>query len=161
MAELLNALPVGDLGPELTSFTQIFSLQTDLVELGLEHNELPKYLMAKAFFDCHEFQRCAAVFLPSSSSEYIIPMRNDQRKPKNGKNSTSLYKEISQRGLFLASYALLMAGEKEKVEELDQVLGPSDTGAIVNKQLAPLRHMLETWFDQAQQETLGNRPSQG
>jgi hypothetical protein len=69
-------------------------------------------------------------------------------------------KEISQKGLFLASYALLMAGEKEKIEELSQVLGPSDTGAVVNKKLAPLRHMLETWFE-AQQEAPEHRPSQG
>jgi len=69
-------------------------------------------------------------------------------------------KEISQKGLFLASYALLMAGEKEKMEELSQVLGPSDTGTIVNKQLAPLRHMLKTWLE-AQQEAPEHRPSQG
>lgn len=69
-------------------------------------------------------------------------------------------KEISQKGLFLALYALLIAGEKEKTEELSQVLGPSDTGAIVNKQLALLRHMLDNWFE-VQQEAPKHRPSQG
>jgi hypothetical protein len=117
-AELLDALPDDDLDPELTFFTQIFSPQTDPVELRLEHNELPKYLMAKAFFDCHEPQRCAAVFLPISSSEHIILMWNGPLNNTHGKVPTSIFKEISQRGLFLASYALLMAGEKEKMEEL-------------------------------------------
>jgi len=160
-AELLDALPDDDLDPKLTSFTQIFSPQTDPVELGLERNELPKYLMAKAFFDCQEPQRCAAVFLPTSPSEYAISMPNNLPDATYGKVPTSMFKETSQRGIFLASYSLLLAGEKEKIEELNQVLGPSDTGAIVNKQLAPLRHILETWFDQAQQETPEHGPSQG
>lgn len=160
-AELLHALPDDDLDPELASFTQIFSPQTDPVELRLEHNELPKYLMAKAFFDCHEPKRCAAVFLPTSSSQHTIPERNDLLNITYSKVPTSMFKDISQRGLFLASYALLMAGEKERTEELNQVLGPLDTGAIVNKQLAPLRHMLETWFNQAPQEAPEHRPSQG
>jgi anaphase-promoting complex subunit 8 len=135
-AELLDALPDDDLDTELTSCTENFSPQTDPVELRLEQNELPEYLMAKAFFDCHEPQRCAAVFLPGTSSENRFPMRKNPNNATHGKVPTSKCKAISQRALFLAWYALLMAGEKEKVEELNQILGPADTGAIVNKQLA-------------------------
>jgi anaphase-promoting complex subunit 8 len=160
-AELLDALPDDDLDTELTSCTENFSPQTDPVELRLEQNELPEYLMAKAFFDCHEPQRCTAVFLPRTSSENRFPMRKNPNNATHGKVPTSKCKAISQRALFLAWYALLMAGEKEKVEELNQILGPADTGAIVNKQLALLRHMLDTWFNEAQQNPPKHGPSQG
>ena len=66
----------------------------------------------------------------------------------HGKLPGSVFRKTSQKGLSLASYALLLTGEKEKTEELGHILGPSDTGAIINKQLAPLKRMLETWFDQ-------------
>jgi anaphase-promoting complex subunit 8 len=88
-------------------------------------------------------------------------MRKNPNNATHGKVPTSKCKAISQRALFLAWYALLMAGEKEKVEELNQILGPADTGAIVNKQLAPLRHMLDTWFNKAQQNSPKHGPSQG
>ncbi|OBT51968.1 hypothetical protein VE04_07367 [Pseudogymnoascus sp. 24MN13] len=160
-AELLDALPDDDLDPDSTSFADVFNPQTDPVELRFERNELPKYLMAKALFDCHEPRRCASVFLSADSSEHTIPLRNDVLNVTHGTRPGSLYEKTSQKGLFLASYALLIAGEKEKTEELSHILGPLDTGAIVNKQLAPLKHMLEAWFDQAQREAPGHRPSQG
>ncbi|KFZ11131.1 hypothetical protein V502_07735 [Pseudogymnoascus sp. VKM F-4520 (FW-2644)] len=114
-AELLDALPDDDLGPEATSVTKIFNTQMDPVETRLERNDA---------------QQTSRVFIQ---------------------------KKTNQKGLFLASYALLLAGEKEKTEELGHILGPSDTGAIINKQLAPLKRMLETWFNQEAE----NRRSQG
>lgn len=123
-AELLDALPDDDLGPELTSVTEIFNTQTDPVELRLEHNELPKYLMAKSLLDCHELRRCAAVYLSTNSSEHTIPLRNNLLNIAHGKLPGSVFRKTSQKGLFLASYALLLAGEKEKAEELGHILGP-------------------------------------
>ncbi|KAK0111589.1 Anaphase-promoting complex subunit 23 [Cadophora gregata] len=117
--------------------------------------------MAKALFDCHEFQRCAAVFIPSTSSEHVFAMRTNSNSPAHGKVPPLTCKAMSQRALFLAGYALLIAGEKEKMEEVGQVLGPSDTGAIVNKQLAPIRKMLATWFNEAQQKSPKHGRSQG
>lgn len=156
-AELLAALPDDDLGPELTSLTEakVFNTQMDPVEMRLERVELPKYLMAKALLDCHELRRCAAVYLSINSSEDTVPLRNNVLNIAYVPGSVS--SKTSQKGLFLASYALLLAGEKEKTESLGPILGPSDTGAIINKQLAPLKRMLETWFNQ----TAGNRQSHG
>ncbi|KAL5348614.1 Anaphase-promoting complex subunit 23 [Pseudogymnoascus australis] len=128
-AELLDALPDDDLGPEETSVTEVFDTQTDPAEARLERDELPKFLMAKALLDCHE--------------------------PRP--NFPGLYSGKLLKGLFLASYALLLVGEKEKTEEVGHILGPSDTGAVTNKQLAPLKRMLEIWFDQEPE----NRQSQG
>lgn len=156
-AELLDALPDDDLGPEEISVTEDFNTQTDLVEAQLERDELPKYLMAKALFDCHELRRCAAVYLSTNSSEHTLPLRNNVCNISHGKLPGSIFSKTSQKGLFLASYALLLAGEKEKTEELGHILGPSDTGAVINKQLAPLKRMLDTWFDQEAE----NRQSQG
>lgn len=156
-AELLDALPDDDLDPELTSLSDVFNTQTDPVEARLEQNELPKYLMAKSLLDCHEMRRCAAVFLSTDSSENTIPLQNNVVNISHGNASRSVFSKTSQKGLFLASHALLLAGEKQKTEELGPILGPSDTGAVINKQLAPLKRMLETWFDQE----AGNRRSQG
>lgn len=156
-AELLDALPDDDLGPEATSLNEVFNTQTDPVEMQLERNELPKYLMAKSLLDCHELRRCAAVYLSTKSSENTIPLRNNVLNIAHGKLPGSVFGRTSRKGLFLASYALLLAGEKEKTEELGPILGPLDTGAIINKQLAPLKRMLETWFDQEAE----HRRSQG
>ncbi|KFY42857.1 hypothetical protein V494_02208 [Pseudogymnoascus sp. VKM F-4513 (FW-928)] len=157
-AELLDALPDDDeLDPEVTSLTEVFNTQTDPVEMRLERNELPKYLMAKALLDCREARRCAAVYLSTDSSEHAIPLQNNVLNVSHGKLCGSVFRKTSQKGLFLASYALLLTGEKEKTEELGPILGPSDTGAVVNKQIVPLRRMLETWFDQEAE----NRRSQG
>ncbi|OBT74456.1 hypothetical protein VF21_06575 [Pseudogymnoascus sp. 05NY08] len=145
-AELLDALPDDDLGLEETSVTEVFNTQTDPVEARLEQNELPKYLMAKSFLDCHEMRRCAAVFLSTDSSEHTISLQNNVLSIPHGKASRSVFSKTSQKGLFLASHALLLAGEKQKTEDLGPVLGPSDTGAVINKQLAPLKRMLESWF---------------
>jgi anaphase-promoting complex subunit 8 len=156
-AELLDALPDDDLGGELTSLAEVSNTQTDPVEMRLEQDELPKYLMAKSLLDCHEMRRCAPVFLSSDSSEHTMPLQNNVLSISHGKPSRSVFRITSQKGLFLASHALLLAGEKQKTEELGPILGPSDTGAVINKQLAPLKRMLETWFDQE----VGNRRSQG
>ncbi|OBT88458.1 hypothetical protein VE02_03279 [Pseudogymnoascus sp. 03VT05] len=156
-AELLDALPDDDLGLEETSVTDVFNTQIDPVEARLEQNELPKYLMAKSLLDCHEMRRCAAAFLSTDSSEHTIPLQNNVLNISHGKLSGSVFSKTSQKGLFLASHALLLAGEKQKTEELGPILGPSDTGAVINKQLAPLKRMLKTWFDQE----AGNRRSQG
>ncbi|KFY45953.1 hypothetical protein V495_02721 [Pseudogymnoascus sp. VKM F-4514 (FW-929)] len=157
-AELLDSLPDDhDLGSDLTSLTEVFNTQKDPLEMRLERYESPKYLMAKALLDYHEPRRCAAVYLSTDSFETTIPLRNNVLGIAHGKLPGSLLNKISQRGLFLASYALLLAGEKEKTEELGPILGPSDTGAIINKQLAPLKRMLESWFDQKPE----NRRSQG
>jgi anaphase-promoting complex subunit 8 len=43
-------------------------LNTDPEEARLEARELSRYLLAKSYFDCREFDRCAAVFLPDSVS---------------------------------------------------------------------------------------------
>ncbi|KFY31930.1 hypothetical protein V493_00668 [Pseudogymnoascus sp. VKM F-4281 (FW-2241)] len=118
---------------------EVFSTQMDLVEMRLERNESPKYLMAKALFVCHELRRCAAVYLSTNSSEHIIPLQNNVLNITHGKFPGSAFSKTSQKGLFLASYALLIAGEKEKTEDLGRILGPSDTGAIINKQIAPLK----------------------
>ncbi len=73
-AELLNSLPepsaeeettgIGEAAPKYTSV--ISSPNADPEEALLEAKETSKYLLAKAFFDCREFDRCAAVFLPDS-----------------------------------------------------------------------------------------------
>ncbi|KFY83758.1 hypothetical protein V500_09923 [Pseudogymnoascus sp. VKM F-4518 (FW-2643)] len=139
-AELLDALPDDDLGPA-TSLTEVFNTQTDPVEMRLERNELPKYLMAKSLLDCHELRRSAAVYLSTNSSEHTIPLRDNVLNIAHGKLPGSVFRKTSQKGLFLASYALLLAGEKEKTEEIGHILGPSDTGAIINKQFAPLKHL--------------------
>ena len=49
-----------DLDEPITTHTT----NPDRKEARLEAKELNRFLMAKSFFDCREFDRCAAVFLP-------------------------------------------------------------------------------------------------
>lgn len=122
---------------------------------------MSKYLLAKSFFDCKEFERCAAVFLPDSILSSVLSSRTDPNStPRKGKgkgkvkatdagrsSSTASLPLLSQKSLFLALYAKLMAGEKMMNEESDMVMGPQDLGHVVNKQLLVVGRYLALWFD--------------
>jgi anaphase-promoting complex subunit 8 len=155
-AELLDSLRIDDDDDDVTMVNSEHfenpASSGDSSELLLEQMEMSKYLAAKAFFDCHEFQRCAEALLPASPSglSVLFPKTQPVRLPTKG---------ISQRGLFLACYALLIQGEKEKAENASHILGPSDTGAVTNKQLVKIRSILEKWFTQENHSNQGS--SQG
>jgi len=53
---------------------------------------------------------------------------------------------LSQKALFLALYAKYMSGEKAKDEEAEMILGPTDQGAAINKELVAITHGLEMYF---------------
>ena len=151
----MRAIPDDDLDYGLSSSS--ISPPADPLELALESKDFARYLMAKAFFNCHEYQSCVAVFPPTMFPDYIAPTGKYLTKVTRGRGLASICQGISQKALFLALYALLKMGEREKVERLGPIRGPSDTGATVNKQLLPLQKTLETWFGQARED----RPRQG
>ena len=144
--------------------TLIFQNQ-DPEEARLESRELPRYLLAKSFFDCREFDRCAAVFIPANlprgqiSQESLDPqgsvLRNKAAKGKGkdvGSTKTpslpppNSLPYLSQKSLFLALYARYLAGEKRKDEESEMILGPADGGSTVNRELVGVARSLEGWF---------------
>lgn len=143
----------------------IIAGQSDPEEAALEAREINKYLLAKSFFDCREFDRCAAVFLPETILSSVIrasenmheqPTAPTQDKGKtqlpspqspNPKTHTKLPK-LSQKSLFLALYAKLMAGEKRKDEDIEMVMGPHDSGKTVNKELVKIHKILHHWFQE-------------
>ncbi|KAI1325761.1 anaphase promoting complex subunit 8 [Xylariaceae sp. FL0255] len=143
-AELLNSLPDDESDPTANEAGDIglTTSQRDQSELMLEMRETPKYLMAKTFFDCHEFERCADTLLPGKNiADASIGFRQ--------KKAVSLeHKDVSQRSLFLATYALLILGEKEKTEAAGDILGPSDTAMVVNQQIPRIKSILQAWLDQ-------------
>ena len=125
-------------------------------------------MLAKSFFDCREFDRCAGVFLPQQIphatpaldllSPSRIPLtpksksRSSQRTstdiPRASKPiSTALPKNISQKSLFLALYARYMSGEKRKLEDSETILGPADGPVTANKELPGISAILETYFN--------------
>ncbi|KAL8702426.1 MAG: hypothetical protein Q9201_004401 [Fulgogasparrea decipioides] len=145
----------------------IFSTTDDPEESRLEAQEAGKYLLAKSYFDCREFDRCSAVFLPlnptsnvlssiSPASKTQTPTKaakgkgkatvdSPESKPRSRSNSLP---RLSQKSLFLALYAKYMAGEKRKGEDSEMILGPVDNGATVNKELVAIGASLEGWFDE-------------
>lgn len=128
----------------------------------MEARELSKYLLAKSLFDCREYDRCAAVFLPDSLLSSILASRGDNTstgassKGKGKAKATDLagpsgvvpLPKLSQKSLFLALYAKFMSGEKRKNEETEMVMGPQDLGTVVNKQLLVVGRFLSTWFEE-------------
>ena len=133
----------------------------DPEEAQLEAREINQYLLAKSFFDCREFDRCAAVFLPDTAFAGIlsnssnkngistIPKSKSKIRMSSFKSSntgTSVLPRLSQKSLFLVLYAKFMAGEKRKDEDSEMVMGPHDGGDAVNKQLVVVSRYLETWF---------------
>lgn len=139
----------------------IYTPNQDPEEAALEAKELSKYLLAKSFFDCHEYDRCAAVFLPDSLLSSVLTSKTEATPltPKaKGKapvtsgsrpsNTGLSLPVISQKSLFLALYAKFMAGEKRKNEESEMVMGPQDLGTVVNKELLVIGRYLSAWFEQ-------------
>lgn len=128
----------------------------------MEARELSKYLLAKSLFDCREYDRCAAVFLPDSLLSSILASRGDNTstgasaKAKGKAKATDVagsagavpLPKLSQKSLFLALYAKFMSGEKRKNEETEMVMGPQDLGTVVNKQLLVVGRFLSTWFEE-------------
>jgi anaphase-promoting complex subunit 8 len=117
----------------------------------MEQTEVPKYLLAKSLFNCREFQRCAAVFLTRQAIKNLGSSRQD----------ADVYGRISRKSLFLALYALLIAGEKQKTEQQAQILGPNNNEAVVNEQLPDIRRILQASLDQTHEVAVENDSSQG
>ena len=154
-----------DTRPLSSPIPTVITTNTDVSEARLESQEVHKYLLAKSYFDCREYERCAAVFLPSglprgplSSSSPKAP-KQGLLKPGKGKSkdyaetagigsipSRDTLSKLSQKALFLALYAKFMVGEKRKDEECEMVLGPADGGSTVNRELVGIARALEGWF---------------
>ncbi|KAF2208608.1 hypothetical protein CERZMDRAFT_48953 [Cercospora zeae-maydis SCOH1-5] len=111
----------------------------DSKEVRREAKELRRYLMAKSFFDCREFDRCAAVFLPSQLA-HAAPSYETLHPSDTPKN-------LSQKSLFLALYARYLSGEKRKNEESETILGPHDGPLTANKEVPGVATVLEEYFN--------------
>jgi len=136
----------------------------DKLEKQIEAQEYHKFLLAKSFFDCREYDRCAAAFLPSTRPRIPSTPTGKQTtpsKPKSpGKGKEKIHSSspaqadredrslsnVSQKALFLAIYAKYLAGEKRKDEESEMILGPADGGVTVNKELTHLIAILGDWL---------------
>lgn len=131
----------------------------------MERKELPRFLMAKSFFDCREFDRCAATLLPSllpqepisrASPEVEKLSLSSPRKPKGKGRATPRSRpaqkhqvqQLSQKSLFLALYAKYMAGEKRKEEDSEMILGPTDGAVTLNKELTTISSILEDYLNE-------------
>lgn len=130
-------------------------------EAHLESLELSKYLLAKSYFDCREFERCAAVFLPSDISKGSLSKLSVNSKAPatlNGKGkekattsartarSAGVLPKLSQKALFLGLYAKYLSGEKKKDEESEMILGPADKGTAINLELVGITRILGDYF---------------
>lgn len=136
----------------------VVSSNPDPGEARLEARDAAKYLLAKSYFDCREYDRCAAVFLPFNHLREPISAIT-LNKPSKGKGRESgpitlaapmaprnTLPQLSQKALFVALYAKYLSGEKRKDEESEVILGPADGGTTVNKELVDLGRILEAWF---------------
>ena len=164
-----------DPSPPMPTF---LSSNHDPEEARLEAQELSKYLLAKTYFDCREFDRCAAIFLPSvlprghlnptsPNAKTRTPTKAEKGKGKATESSPNTetsaippintLPHLSQKSLFLALYAKYMSGEKRRDEESEMILGPADGGGTVNRELVGLARSLEGWFaDRAAKGQAGN-----
>lgn len=86
--------------------------------------ELSQYLLAKSYFDVHEYDRSSFVLQTCKS-------------PKS---------------IFLHLYARYIAGEKRRDEDSEMVLGPMDGAVTVNKELPHILSVLEQIYGGKQRE---------
>lgn len=157
----------------------VLTSNSDPEETRLESQEINKYLLAKSYFDCREYDRCAAVFLPSNiprgplsttspNSKTATPATNAKGKSRDSGHSAdasaiparNTLPRLSQKALFLALYAKYMSGEKRKDEDSEMVLGPADGGMTANRELVGIGRAVEGWLtDRMNKEKQGS--SQG
>ena len=162
-------------GTEATSAPSIIHTgSVDPVEARLESQEIDRYLLAKSFFDCREFDRCAAVFLPSGEQRPPMPgakaappqdsSRESEGKEVNDKETKGKAAQeepppqdtlprLSQRSLFLALYAKYMSGEKKREESTEMILGPQDKASVENQELVVISSYLEKYFSSGPKRT--------
>jgi anaphase-promoting complex subunit 8 len=169
-AELLDSLPSADDNGSDTDVGSPMSdaqlpptpnlVPKDATEARLEAREAHKFLLAKTYFDCREYDRCAAVFLPgplpkgtshASSTPNAKPKQAGKGKAKMGTPTKAAFSNdslsgLSQKSLFLALYAKYIAGEKRMNEDSEMILGPQDGGATLNRELPGVSAVLEEWF---------------
>lgn len=158
----------------------VISTNPDPQEAQMEAREGSKYLLAKSYFDCREFDRCAAVFLPlnvsreplaenaSSNVTTRTPTKIGKGKAKESASNSSMrpirpqniLPRLSQKSLFLALYARYLSGEKRRDEDSEMILGPADGGTTINKELVGLGRCLEGWFAD-REDTGDDRGNQG
>lgn len=158
-------------------FPTVVSANRSREEARLEAREASNYLLAKSFFDCREFDRCAAVFLTPKSRNPVSTADASKSSPRTPISKVSKGKgketgpntsaastipeynlpQMSQKALFLALYAKYMSGEKRKDEDSEMVLGPFDNATTRNKELVELIKILEGWF--ADREAKGQETS--
>ncbi|KAG5520004.1 hypothetical protein PMAC_001080 [Pneumocystis sp. 'macacae'] len=81
----------------------------------LEEQENNRYALAKCYFDCKEYDRCA-YFLKTSKST---------------------------KSIFLRLYAKFLAGEKRGDEDSESILGPLDSSSVKNREIASICQELE------------------
>lgn len=185
-AELLDAIPVdnGDAEAEAedsqmteaVEYTNpVISGNVDPAEARLEAREANKFLLAKTFFDCREFDRCAAVFLPDTLLAGIIATAAPKGVQEVNLSGTTakekakttrpeqgvMLPKLSQKALFLALYAKYMSGEKRKDEDSEMVMGPHDGGQSTNKQLTVISQYLAAWFGERTSDSGDVTGSQG
>ncbi|KAI0011110.1 TPR-like protein [Xylariaceae sp. FL0662B] len=179
-AELLNSIPESEVSPDNSQLSDastgyastVLPPNADPEEALLEAKEINKYLLAKSLFDCREYDRCAAVFLPDSTLAGIVASKESNTTPKGkgkGKATTGssnvstnhMLPVLSQRSLFLALYAKYLSGEKRKDEDAEMVMGPQDIGTCVNKQLLTVSRYLEAWFEERKTENGDDVDGQG
>lgn len=138
---------------------------SDPSEARLERRELHKFLMAKSFFDCREFDRCAATLLPSlvpqepisraSPNVEKLSLSSPGRSKGKGRaasrpkpTSEPKVPTLSRKSLFLALYAKYMAGEKRKEEDGEMILGPADGAVTLNKELTTISAILDDYLSE-------------
>jgi|SRR5271156_1400726 len=80
-----------------------------------EQSDLPKYLLAKSYFDCKEYARAAFV----------------------------LEKSTSSKSKFLRLYSKFLVGERRKESENEEILGPPDNEKVQNEEIAGIIQELE------------------
>lgn len=149
----------------ITALPPTLSRSPDPEEARLEAQEYSRYLLAKSYFDCREYDRCAALFLPTNASLGSLAEKSTSFQSRTSTNSqkgktkdaipgsivevvpsSCSLPMLSQKSLFLALYAKYMSGEKRKEEDSEMILGPADGTSSVNKELVGLARSLESWF---------------
>ena len=165
----------GEGGADHVAGPGVLSQSSNSEEIKLEAAEAHKYLLAKSYFECREFDRCAAVFLPLSLPrgdlmdwESFKPKKDHEPGKGKGKvreetkmpsaesvDSVEALPKISQKSLFLALYAKYMSGEKRRDEESEMVLGPADGGVTSNQELSGIKFLCRQWLSDPQLEVRG------
>lgn len=149
-AEQLNGLKIDDIDESTHVCT------TELVEDDTKCSDLELY--AKSIFDLGEYYRAASTLSENPIEEQDTDVTGVRRRVSTKGGDLTMHppkNSLTSYGIYLRAYALFMAGERRKEEEVLELRDPLERTAMRNGNLSQLLREMHTFYKNGMLDAFG------